>query len=800
MKKLLCAFLALVCLFLAACTTQPPADVTDAPDASTTDAPATDAPATEATTTEPVEQIVYPSVDLFQNDFVLYENDFSDSDLSDFTVRGNMRVSNGMLKASGAAADTAQITYKLPDEFKKSDYMVEVDCIGFNNLGGILIGATKANLEKQPALFSGYVCTTAANGKTTQIMYFDEKGLADKFAPASTPVPDGNCHMSVKVYKGAFTYRITSLDGNTLYQEFRYEPGDAEKDIYNTLTSTTGLFISCANGGTFDNFKVTIIRDDVIPTLTDTVKMGDTEFKSVGITVTDGVASGAGAMLSETTYTGEYRIKVSVANKNISRLYFGMKDASNGYAIELDETEQEITLYKLEDGFFSVLNKKSTKVREGFCDLIIDVHDGILSAYYDNLYQGDEAFPKFEHALDGLDGKIGMWIDGAQMKLTSIGESTVTLAEATYTNHLIVGADPDMLYYEGTYYLYIYGGNDGNNIFYVYTSPDLVHFTKRNCIFTWDPLVYSNVNGNTAWSPNVFYNESDGLFYLFFAAKKVGSDDTRRVYYASSDSPYGPFTHDGPLVAINPDVSEEIDGHPFVGYDGKTYMSFSRYDAGGTIWFEEVVMKDGVVTAKPGTATRVVIPDREWDNDGAMRLVEGGFVWKHNGYYYLIYATGSYSRHYGEAVAVSKNPLGPYEKCDVNPLLNWNFEVDGPGDALMIQSPDGEEVYMVYHRHEEVGAIGKREVCIDLVEFVPDPDGGPDILTVRGPSNTPQPMPSNKYRYDVNRDGVVDIEDAKLVQEKINGTEYSGYYDVDANGSLGMGDVAAILEKIGGKE
>ena len=711
-----------------------------------------------------------------------------------------MRVSNGALKASGDSADTAQITYKLPDEFKKSDYMVEVDCIGFNNLGGILIGATNATLAKQPALFSGYVCTTANNGKTTQIMYFDEKGLADKFAPASTPVPDGNCHMSVKVYKGAFTFRITSLDGNTLYQEFRYEPGDAEKDIYNTLTSTTGLFISCANGGTFDNFKVTIIRDDVIPTLTDTVKMGDTEFKSVGITVTDGVASGAGAMLSETTYTGEYRIKVSVANKNISRLYFGMKDASNGYAIELDESEQEITLYNIENGVFTVLNKKSAKIREGFCDLIIDVHDGILSAYYDNLYQGDEAFPKFEHALDGLDGKIGMWIDGGQMQLASTGESTVTLAEATYSNHLIVGADPDMLYYEGTYYLYIYGGNDGNNIFYVYTSPDLVHFTKRNCIFTWDPLVYSNVNGNTAWSPNVFYNESDGLFYLFFAAKKVGSDDTRRVYYASSDSPYGPFTHDGPLVAINPAVSEEIDGHPFVGYDGKTYMSFSRYDAGGTIWFEEVVMKNGVVTAKPGTATRVVIPDREWDNDGAMRLVEGGFVWKHNGYYYLIYATGSYSRHYGEAVAVSKNPLGPYEKCEVNPILNWNYEVDGPGDALMIQSPDGEEVYMVYHRHEEVGAIGKREVCIDLVEFVPDPDGGPDILTVRGPSNTPQPMPSNKYRYDVNRDGVVDIEDAKLVQEKINGTEYSGYYDVDANGSLGMGDVAAILEKIGGKE
>ena len=790
MKKLLCAFLTLSCIFFSACANQPTADTTD--DAAESDTTVADAPNGDSSQ--------LPS-ELLDNDLVLYENDFSTADLSAFVVRGNIKAENGALSASGAAADTAQITYTLPDEYSDSDYTVEVDCIGFDNMGGILIGATNAALEIQPALFSGYACTTASNGKTTQIMYFDENGIADKFAPASTPVPDGNCHMSVKVYKGAFTYRITSLDQKTLYQEFRYEPGDHEKDIYNTLSSTLGLFISCANGGCFDNFKLTIIRDDVIPALPDTIVMGGTEFRSVGLSVDgDGAASGTGVMLSESVCTGEYRVEVSIAAKSISRLYFGMKDTKNGYAIELDCTEQEITLYKITDGYFTVLNKKSTKVREGFCDLIIDVHDGILSAYYDNLYQGDEAFAKFEHSIGGLDGMIGIWLDGGKAQLISTGPSAVTLAEATYTNHLIVGADPDMIFYEGTYYLYVYGGNDGNSIFTVYTSPDLVHFTKRNCVFTWDPFAYSNVNGNTAWSPNVFYNESDGLFYLFFAAKQAGADDTRRVYYASSDSPYGPFTHDGPLVAINPDVSEEIDGHPFVGYDGKTYMSFSRYDAGGTIWFEEVVIKDGVVTAKPETATRVVIPDREWDNDGAMRLVEGGFVWKHNGYYYLIYATGSYSRHYGEAVAVSKNPLGPYEKCDVNPILNWNYELDGPGDALMIPSPDGEEIYMVYHRHEEVGAIGKREVCIDLVRFVPDPDGGPDILTVRGPSSTPQPMPSNKYRYDVNRDGVIDVLDAELVLEKVQGSEYSGYYDVDANGSLGMGDVAAILEKIGGNE
>ena len=324
---------------------------------------------------------------------------------------------------------------------------------------------------------------------------------------------------------------------------------------------------------------------------------------------------------------------------------------------------------------------------------------------------------------------------------------------------------------------------------------DLAHFTKRNIVFTWDLAEYDNVRGGSAWSPNIFYNESEELFYIFFAAEPMDRD-TRCIYYVTSDSPYGPFTHNGPLKAIH-DSPKEIDGHPFVGYDGKTYMSYSRYDMGGTIWFDEVIIKDGEVTAVPGTLTRVIIPDREWDNDGGHRLCEGGFIWKHNGYYYLIYATVKYERHYGEAVAVSKNPLGPYEKYDYNPILTHNFTLDGPGDALIIPSSDGEELYMVYHRHNEVGKVSPRQVCVDLIEFVPDPDGGPDILTVRGPSSTPQKLPSNKYRLDVNRDGVVSLADALTVLVQINsGEDYCGYYDVDANGSIGVGDYIAILKNL----
>jgi|GEM_PF-595489 len=726
---------------------------------------------------------------------VIYENDFSSSDLSAFSLHGTMTVTDGALKAVGTGT-SAFLAYDLPKKYQGMDYIVEVDYLGVNNMGGLLIGATSDKLTKTPSYFSGYTCTTGNDGQKAYIAYFSETGWGGTFAPSTNPITENNLHLWVRVYKGAMTFRIYSLDQKTLFQEFRYEPGDHENDIYDTLTSTVGLRQYYADAGRFDNFKVTVLEDDMLPNMTSSVTLGNTAFKANGITVKDGVASGNGAMLSEKAFSGEYRVSLAIASRGVSRFYFGMTDTKNGYVFELNGPEKKALLLKMENGVTSVLSHKAVVIREGFCDLTLDVHDGIVSLYYDYLFQGTDAFPITEFYLDNTNGKIGLWLEGGQVQGLQVGDSVTVLPEETYLNAVNYGADPDVLYYEGTYYLYVYAGNDGSNIFRVYTSPDLVHFTERNYIFTWDSLTYSNVNGRTAWSPNVFYNESDGLFYLFFAAEQLGESTSRRVYYASSDSPFGPFKHDGPLVAIN-DVTE-IDGHPFIGYDGKTYMSFSRYDMGGTIWFEEVTIKDGVVTAKPETATRVVIPNEPWDNDGALRLVEGGFVWKHNGYYYLIYATGSFSRHYGEAVAVSKNPLGPYEKMDTNPILNWNYLVDGPGDALMIPSPDGEELYMIYHRHCTPDNGGsRRETCIDLVEFVKDPDGGPDILVVRGPSTTPQKMPSHKYRFDVNRDGTITLADALAVLRAVRTLEdYSGYYDVDANGSLGMTDVAAILAKL----
>ena len=60
----------------------------------------------------------------------------------------------------------------------------------------------------------------------------------------------------------------------------------------------------------------------------------------------------------------------------------------------------------------------------------------------------------------------------------------------------------------------------------------------------------------------------------------------------------------------------------------------------------------------------------------------------------------------------------------------------------MAPSPDGKEMFIVYHTHFAPGQVQPRKMNIDRMRFAPNPEGGPDILEVYGPTLTLQPMPS----------------------------------------------------------
>ncbi len=106
------------------------------------------------------------------------------------------------------------------------------------------------------------------------------------------------------------------------------------------------------------------------------------------------------------------------------------------------------------------------------------------------------------------------------------------------------------------------------------------------------------------------------------------------------------------------------------------------------------------------------------------------------------YADSTYSIGY----ATAKSPLGPYNKYENNPILaadlRWDY-VSGTGHNSITVSPDGSEMYIVYHTHTMPGiGGGNRQINIDKMGFRKD-----GSIYVNGPTVTEQLMPAGSIKY-----------------------------------------------------
>lgn len=84
--------------------------------------------------------------------------------------------------------------------------------------------------------------------------------------------------------------------------------------------------------------------------------------------------------------------------------------------------------------------------------------------------------------------------------------------------------------------------------------------------------------------------------------------------------------------------------------------------------------------------------------------------------------------------------LGPWTKAGENPIAATNLDigVSGPGHSCITLSPDGSEMFVVYHAHADAKKpSGDRVVNIDRIGF--DESGK---LRITGPTRSPQPIPS----------------------------------------------------------
>ncbi len=334
----------------------------------------------------------------------------------------------------------------------------------------------------------------------------------------------------------------------------------------------------------------------------------------------------------------------------------------------------------------------------------------------------DPAFKKGSLALRSLDGP-------ASFRNLHIRPYLPGLLDRSYTNPVQAGcADPVVLRHQGKYYAYTTHTPDYPRMvrgIRLHTSTDLVNWKDEGFV-----LKNEDSWGNSRfWAPDIV--EKDGTFHLYYAADE-------RMCVATAKSPTGPFRQEKREPMLPESI--RIDGHVFEDDDGQRYFYYVTFNDGNEIWGGK--LNDDLFTVDPGTLRLMVKPDQPWERH-QWPVTEGAEMLKHKGTYYLTYSGSHFENpEYAVGYATSGSPLGPWKKYQFNPVMKSTAYARGTAHHCFTESPDGKEIFIVYHRHNSLTETEPRQLSIDRVRFVPDPSGGPDILEIHGPTSSPQPMPS----------------------------------------------------------
>lgn len=311
-------------------------------------------------------------------------------------------------------------------------------------------------------------------------------------------------------------------------------------------------------------------------------------------------------------------------------------------------------------------------------------------------------------------------------------QSTIGYA---YQNKLEKGAaDPFLLEYGGAYYLYSTGGSK----FSVRKSTDLVNWENLGTILNLSDTSWAKKNG---WAPEVY--EHGGKFYMIFSAQ--GENDIHSIEIAVCDTPYGRFKPLYNRPFFSPEYSV-IDGSLFFDDDGRIYMYYSKDCSTNYVDGKRTSQTWGV-ELKPdfsgmiGEHVLISTPEQPWElKSGSVVWNEGPVVFKENGKYYLLFSANYYqTEHYSVGYAIGNSPLEKFEKPSNACILSGNgTTVTGPGHCNILRSPDGSELYVVYHVHTVPPTTdGGRSLAIDRLVVAED-----GSLRVDGPSEIFRPLPS----------------------------------------------------------
>lgn len=242
----------------------------------------------------------------------------------------------------------------------------------------------------------------------------------------------------------------------------------------------------------------------------------------------------------------------------------------------------------------------------------------------------------------------------------------------TYVNPVFqpVLADPTVVKANGFFYAYgtedNWGTEGGYHLVPVLKSKDLVNWTYQSNAFqrkpSWKPQ-------GGIWAPDV--TEVDGKYLMYYSYSTWG-DSNPGIGLAIADKPEGPFTDQGKVFdSKDMGVNNSIDPF-FMEENGVKYVFWGSFHGLYAVQLSE----DG----RHPVGDKVHV---------AFNHLEGVYIYKRNGFYYLFGSEGSCcegaSSSYRVKVGRSSQLMGPYVDKSGNKL------VDGPYGELILRGNDGTE-------------------------------------------------------------------------------------------------------------
>lgn len=333
-------------------------------------------------------------------------------------------------------------------------------------------------------------------------------------------------------------------------------------------------------------------------------------------------------------------------------------------------------------------------------------------------------------------------------------------------NPVITGiADCGVIRWAGNYYI---GGVSTFGDFLI--SNDLVHWDQRVHAFDLDN---EWTHGTRAKNNQIHANDMTyigGRFHLLFSVNYWGNErHIVHITHAEADTPEGPYKE----VRDDHWFENRIDPMAFQDENGNVYLYMVKFTDGNVIWgrpmnekFEFTGDAREMFTSRPNSWERM-------DN----KVIEGPFVIKHHGQYYMMYNTNHTSVSYGNyrlGVAQSDFPLGFNEGNKYPwPVVEPNEKYITPGQPNIVRGPNGFEWWLVYMANAR--GSRRRSQFIDRVHFV---DGRLTVDAINGKDSPGyHPIPA-KPLYEGKE--MIQLEDSESYLLEITMTDDAPVFGVRA--------------------